>query len=56
MESVSEQLSAQNKKAKPSLKEELEKGKFNDEGLTKEFVAKEKAKLNKKAKDDPKSL
>ena len=56
MESVSEQLSAQNKKAKPSLKEMLQKGKDDSEDLTKEFVAKEKAKLNKKAKNDPKSL
>ena len=53
---MSEQVSAQNKKVKPSLKEMLEKGKFNDEDLTKEFVAKEKAKLNKKAKKDPKSM
>ena len=34
----------------------LEKGKFNDEDLTKEFLEKEKRKLNKKAKKDPKSL
>ena len=53
---MSEQLSDQNKNVKPSLKEMLKKGNFNDEDLTKEFVAKEKAKLNKKAKNDPKSL
>ena len=34
MESVSEQLSAQNKKVKPTLKEMLQKGKDNDEDLT----------------------
>ena len=53
---MSKQVSAETKKVKRPLKEMVQKPMDDGEELTKEFVAKEKAKLNKMAQKDPKSL